>query len=270
MSASGGSQSDRRSEQQTEWKRAVAQAAAREIPDGATVGLGSGTTSEWMLRAVAERARAEGLRILGVATSEHIAALAGSLGVPLVELDAVERLDMSFDGADEVALPGLDLIKGRGGALLREKMIASVSGYRIILVDTTKVVPALGAGTTIPVEVETFGWRHSAERLAALGCQVTRRPASAQPDARPSGASGATASLATGDAAPADQPFITDGGHYTLDLTFQAIPDIHTLAARIKATVGVVDHGLFLGMTDRLYIGGPEGVHTVDALQPSH
>jgi ribose 5-phosphate isomerase A len=238
---SGGQAAD-----QAAWKRAVAEAAVREIPDGAIVGLGTGSTAEQMLLALAERVRG-GLRVRGVATSERTAALAQSLGIPLVALDAVDHLDLSIDGADEVTLPALAVLKGRGGALLREKLVAASSRYRIILVDVTKIVPALGVGTTIPVEVEMFGWRHTAARLAAPSCRITRR----------------TLAEPTSDD-PTAEPFISDSGHYILDLTFDAAPDIPALAARLKATTGVVEHGIFSGMTERVYIGGPDGVRYAD------
>lgn len=239
---SGGQAAD-----QVAWKRAVAEAAVREIPDGATVGLGTGSTAEQMLLALAERVRA-GLRVRGVATSERTQALAMSLGIPLVALDEVDHLDLSIDGADEVTLPDLQVLKGRGGALLREKLVAASSRYRIILVDVTKIVPAIGAGTTIPVEVEMFGWRHTAARLATPGCRIVRRTLTGQPS----------------DDQSAAEPFISDGGNYILDLTFDAAPDIPTLATRLKATTGVVEHGIFPAMTERVYIGGPDGVRYAD------
>jgi ribose 5-phosphate isomerase A len=234
---------------QTAWKRAAAEAAVREVPDlpdGAIVGLGSGSTAELMLHALAARVR-EGLRLRGVATSERTQTLAQSLGIPMASLDEVDHLDLSFDGADEVTLPALDLLKGRGGALLREKLVAASSRYRIILVDATKLAQTLGVGTVIPVEVETFGWRHTAARLAAPGCRITRRALA-----------GAAA------AGTPDAPFLSDGGHYILDLVYANPPDIAAIAARIKATTGVVEHGLFLGMTERVYIGGPDGVRYAD------
>jgi ribose 5-phosphate isomerase A len=245
MSASGGWHAANQTEQ-TAWKRAAAEAAVREIPDGATVGLGTGTTAEQMLHALAGRLQA-GLRMRGVATSERTRTLASSLGIPMVSLDEVDHLDLSFDGADEVTLPTLDLLKGRGGALLREKLVAASSRYRIILVDVTKIVPTLGVGTVIPIEVETFGWRHTAARLAAPGCRIVRRAL-------------APATAGAQEAAP----FLSDGGHYILDMVFDSPPDISALAARIKATTGVVEHGLFLGMTERVYIGGPDGVRYAD------
>lgn len=239
---SGASDASQLGAQQEAWKRAAAVAAVAEVASAMTVGLGTGSTAELFVRALAERV-AQGLTMTGVPTSNRTAALARSLGIPLVDLDAVDMLDISFDGADEVTLPGLDLIKGRGGALLHEKFVALASRRRIILVDETKVVSALGAGTVIPTEAAQFGWRHTAARLAALGCQVTLRPlAGSQP--------------AT--------PFITDSGNYTLDLVFASAGDPVTLAARIKAVPGVIDHGLFTGLTERAYIGGPAGVRVVD------
>lgn len=240
-SASGG-----QAARQDEWKRAAAAAAVVEAADGMLIGLGTGSTAESFVRELAERVR-QGMRVTGVPTSERTAALARDLGIPLVALDAVDHLDISFDGADEVMLPGLDLVKGHGGALLREKLVAIASRRRIILADETKVVGALGSGTAIPVEVEMFGWRHTARRLAALGCEVTRRPLDgAQADD------------------PTAEPFITDGGHYTLALVFPTAPEAAALATRLKATPGVVDHGFFLGITERVYIGGANGVRILD------
>jgi ribose 5-phosphate isomerase A len=228
--------------EQDEWKRAAAAAALAEVASGMTIGLGTGSTAELFVRALGERTR-QGLTVRSVATSELTAALATALGIPLVDLDAVSYLDVSLDGADEVTLPGLDLVKGRGGALLHEKLVALASRRRVILADETKIVPALGVGTVVPTEVTIFGWRHTAARLAALGCQVTRRPiAGSQPPA----------------------PFISDSGNYTLDLIFTSPQDPATLAARIKALPGVIDHGLFIGLTDRVYVGGPSGIRVVD------
>jgi ribose 5-phosphate isomerase A len=229
-------------EHQDAWKRAAAESALAEVASGMRIGLGTGSSAELFVQALAGRIR-QGLAVTGVPTSERTAALATSLAIPLLDLDAVDTLDASFDGADEVTLPGLDLVKGRGGALLHEKLVALASRRRIILVDDTKIVSALGAGTVIPTEVTVFGWRHTAARLAALGCQVTRRPI---PGSQP----------------PA--PFISDSGNYTLDLVFTTPQNPVLLAATIKATPGVIDHGLFIGLTERVYIGGPNGVRVVD------
>ena len=227
-------------------KRAAGQAAVDAIPDGALIGLGSGSTAELMLEALGARVRA-GLRVTGVATSERTASLAAALGIPLVALDALDparQLDLSIDGADEVALPTLDVLKGRGGALLREKFIASISRFRIIIVDSSKLGQP-GSRFAIPVEIEPFGWRQTMARVATLGCAPVRRIAhNAQAD----------------DAYAA--PFISDGGHYILDCAFP--PEVMRapadIADKLKRVTGVVDSGLFIGLTDRLYVGGADGV----------
>lgn len=222
---------------QHDQKVAAARAAVASVPDGAIVGLGSGTTAEIMVAELAARVR-EGLRVTGVATSEHTRILAENLGIPLVELEDVEALTLSIDGADEVTLPRLDLIKGRGGALLREKLTAAASRFRIIIVDASKVVPVLGAMHPVPVEVIRFGWRHTARRLAALGTEPALRVINI-----------------------ASTPFVTDTANYILDCRFASITEPDTLAQEIKAVPGVVEHGLFVGMTERVYVAGDDGVH---------
>lgn len=226
---------------QNDHKTAAARAAVAGVPDGAIIGLGSGTTAEIMLGELAARVR-EGLRVTGVPTSERTRTLAASLGIPLVELDAVDALTLSIDGADEVTLPRLDLIKGRGGALLREKLTATASRFRIIIVDATKLVPALATTQPVPVEIVPFGWRHTAGRLAALGAEPALR---------------LTGDVTAGDGPP---PFLTDGGNYILDCRFAATIQPDTLAQQIKAMPGVVEHGLFVDMTERVYVAGADGV----------
>ena len=137
------------------------------------------------MQPLARRIKNEGLRVTGVPTSERTRQLAVSLGIPLADLDAVTTLDMSIDGADEVLLPSLDLVKGHGGALLREKMIAAASRYRVIVVDATKIVQTIGATGPIPVEVIPFGWRHTATRLEQLGAShIAHRSGSGRRDVR--------------------------------------------------------------------------------------
>jgi ribose 5-phosphate isomerase A len=223
---------------QTAWKLAAAQTAAAEVPDGCTLGLGTGSTADLLVHALAERVRA-GLQVTAVPTSEATRALAASLGIPLADLDAIDTLDMSIDGADEILLPALDLIKGRGGALLREKLVAQASRRRIIIADATKLVSSLGTQTRVPVEVVRFGWRHTAQRLAALGVAPALRQQS-------------------GGA------FITDGGNYVLDCACPSLGDAGAVARALKLVTGVVDTGLFIGMTERAIIGGPDGVRTYD------
>ncbi len=222
-------------------KLLVAQAAVQEIRPGMVIGLGSGTTAEAMLQVLGERVRG-GLQVTGVPTSERTRAVAASLGIPLANLDDVPALDLSIDGADEVLLPSLDLIKGLGGALLREKLVAATSRFRIIIVDASKLVSALAARHPVPVEVIPFGWRHTAARLAAFGARAVLRP-------HPSNAGA---------------PFVTDGGNYVLDCSFAPLAQPAALAAQLKSLSGVVDHGLFIGMTDRVYAAGPDGLRTYD------
>lgn len=242
-------------QQMTAWKLEAARAAVAEVPDtpsGTVLGLGSGSTAELMLQALAERVHA-GLRVTGVPTSERTRSVAASLGIPLIALDDVDALDMSIDGADEVALPTLDLVKGRGGALLREKLIAWASHFRIIIVDASKLVPEIGAHYPIPVEVEPFGWRHTVRRLEALGARTTLRPA-------------VVARAGEEMAASQFAPYITDGGHYVLDCAFGAVADPATLDAQIKNVRGVVEHGLFVGITERVYVAGREGIRRYDSV----
>jgi ribose 5-phosphate isomerase A len=198
------------------------------------------------LQALAQRIKNEGLRVTGVPTSERTRQIAVSLGIPVADLDAVTTLDMSIDGADEVLLPSLDLVKGHGGALLREKMIAAASRYRVIVVDATKIVQTIGASGPIPVEVVPFGWRHTATRLEQLGARPVLRTAS-------------SAGAASGAA-----PFVTDGGNYVLDCAFGAVRDPAAVASAIKNVTGVVDHGLFVMMTERVHVAGPDGVQTYE------
>jgi len=231
---------------ETAWKRAAGQAAVEAIPAGALIGLGSGSTAELMLEALGARLRV-GLRVTGVATSERTASLAAALGIPLTPLDALDptrQLDLSIDGADEVALPSLDVVKGRGGALLREKFIASISRFRIIIVDSSKLGQP-GTRFAVPVEIEPFGWRQTMARVAALGCAPVRRIArNTQVDD------------------PTAPPFISDGGHYILDCAFppEVMRDPANLSDNLKRVTGVVDSGLFIGLTDRVYVGGADGV----------
>jgi ribose 5-phosphate isomerase A len=231
-----------------QWKRQAARAAAAEVTDGAVVGLGSGSTAELFLEELAARVR-QGLRVTGVPTSERTRGLAAGLGIPLLALNDAPPLDMSVDGADEVTLPALALIKGRGGALLREKLVAASSQRRIIIVDTSKLVTTLGAEHPLPVEVIPFGWVQTARRLAALGLRPARRMA---PDAGQEPGQSAA------------QPFVTDNGDYILDCATGPIADPSALAQAIKELVGVVEHGLFVGMTERVIAAGPEGVRAYD------
>ena len=216
-------------------KRRAAEQAAELVREGMAVGLGTGTTAALLVEALIARV-GRGLRFVGVPTSEAIARQAAAGGIALGTLDDYPRLDLVIDGADEVD-PRLDLIKGLGGALLREKLVASAAAHLVIIVDGGKLVARLGERAPIPVEVVPFGWTGTRARLERLGAQATLR--------------GGT------------EPFVTDGGHYVLDCRFAALDDPATVAARIKALTGVVEHGLFLGMAGTVLVGEEGGVRTL-------
>jgi ribose 5-phosphate isomerase A len=209
-------------------KALAAAAAAALVEDGQVVGLGTGSTASIFIRRLAERARA-GLRVQGVPTSEASRALAASLGLPLTTLDAHPSLDLAVDGADEID-PALDLVKGAGGALLREKVVAAAARRLVVVADAGKLVPALGRGP-VPVEVTAFARPVVARALAVLGAAVARRL----------------------DAA--GRPFVTDEGHEVLDARFARLGDAPALAARLSAIPGVMGHGLFVGMAGLALVG---------------
>lgn len=204
------------------------------------VGLGSGSTAAFALQALGRRVR-EGLRIIGIPTSERTAALARSLEIPLSTLDEHSKIDVTIDGADEVESGSLNLIKGHGGALLREKIVADVSKRLVIVVDQTKIVDRLGVRESVPVEVIPFGWQAAAHRLRDLGANPLLR---------------------TG---PDGEPFKSDGGHYILDCAFGPIASAKSLADALDHIVGVVEHGLFIGLTSEVRVGGDDGVRVVAA-----
>ena len=176
-------------------KRAAALRAIEEIEDGMVLGLGTGSTAAFVVEGLAERVR-EGLRVVGIPTSERTGAQARGLGIPIATFAEHQRLDLTIDGADEVELGSLNLIKGLGGALLREKIVAAASRRLVIVADQEKLVDRLGANTPVPVEVTQFGWQATAEALAQLGCVPERRYGAGE------------------------QPFVTDGGNYILDCRF--------------------------------------------------
>lgn len=227
---------------QDEWKRAAAEAAvAQELRSGMRVGLGSGSTMAYALAAIGEALRVGELtEIVGVATSEAVAERARDLGIPLMELHEAGELDVALDGADEID-PTLDLIKGLGGALLREKMVAQHTQRLVIVADDSKVVPHLGAKSPLPVEVVRFGWRAHLPLLQELGARPIRREKG-------------------GD------PFLTDNGNFILDCHFDGetgIEDPAVLEWLLLAHAGIVDHGLFLDMAAAAYVAGEEGVRVM-------
>jgi ribose 5-phosphate isomerase A len=220
------------------FKVAAAEAALAELRDGMIVGLGTGSTAALMVDALGPRVRG-GLRITGIPTSERTAEQARGLGIPLSTLAEHSGIDVTIDGADEVEVGALNLTKGLGGALLREKIVASASARLIIIVDEGKLVDRLGSRSVVPVEVVPFGWQAAARKIEALGGNPSLRP----------GADG--------------KPFITDGGHYLLDCKFSPIAEPAALARLLDSVVGVVEHGLFIGMTSQVMVGGTGGVKTL-------
>src|SRR5579859_143426 len=218
----------------TEFKQAAAQAAVAHVTDGMIVGLGTGSTAALAVAALGKCVR-QGLRVIGIPTSDATAKQAHSLRIPLSTLAEHAEIDLTIDGADEVELGTLNLIKGLGGALLREKIVAGASARVIIIVDETKLVERLGVHCAVPVEVVSFGWQSTARKLAQLGANASLRK------------------IAGGE------PYITDGGHYILDCAFEAIPSPEELGRRLDSVVGLVEHGLFVGMTSQVIVGGKNG-----------
>ena len=214
-------------------KQAAARAAVELIESGSVVGLGSGSSATYAIKFLAERVR-RGLKIVGVPTSQNTKQLAEQLGIPLTTLEENPKIDIDIDGADEID-PRLNLIKGGGGALLREKVIASASRRFIVIAESVKLVPHLGK-FPLPVEVIPFAEPLITTRIAALGAQVSLRK------------------FAHGN------PYITDEGHHILDCSFGEIADPAALDAQLHAIAGVVEHGLFIGMAEVAFVGKDGGV----------
>jgi ribose 5-phosphate isomerase A len=226
-----------------ELKRQAAARALEEVRDGMRLGLGTGSTAKRFVGLLGERVRG-GLRVVGVPTSEVTRADAERCGIPTTTLDEIDRLDLTVDGADEVD-PALDLIKGGGGALLREKIVAAASDRMIVIADDTKWVTALGR-FPLPVEVVPFG-------LAA-----TRR-AMAEAFAK-AGVSGQTGLRKGKDG----HVFVTDGGHWIVDAHLGRIDDAPRLAALLSAIPGVVEHGLFIGLACTVILAGAHGIRVIE------
>lgn len=220
-------------------KQAAATSAATQLQNGMIVGLGSGSTATLAVAAIGRRVQ-EGLEIIGIPTSEKTADQARHLGIPLSTLGEHSQIDVTIDGADEVELGTLNLIKGGGGNELREKIVASASSRLLIVIDDTKIVSQLGTHAKVPVEVAQFGWQATARKLTGLGAKPTLR-------LRPGG-----------------ETFITDGGNYILDCAFGPIQSPAALQRELDSVVGVIEHGLFIGMASQVLIGFPEGVKTLN------
>lgn len=226
-------------------KERAATAAAGLVEDGMILGLGTGSTAELVLREIAKRREGGALRrIRGVPTSEATARLAQELSIPLVGLEEVDAIDLTLDGADEVD-PAWNLVKGAGGSLLREKIVAQISRVEAIVIDESKLVEHLGDRMPLPVEVVPFGWNTHLDFFRSLGGEpVLRR----MKDGR---------------------PFLTDEGNYTVDVRFSGEPgravigDPHRLDRELDSRTGIVETGLFLGLTSILVVARPGGVEVL-------
>ena len=225
------------------FKRAAAARALEFVRPGMRLGLGTGSTAWHFIELLAERVHT-GLDVLAVATSEATRAHADRLGIPLTSLDATPELDLTVDGADEIA-PDLTLIKGGGGALLREKVVASVSARMVVIADESKWVETLGR-FPLPIEIVPFGAKATGHAVdAAL---------------RAAGCSGPVVLRKGNDG----KVFVTDGGHWILDAHLQRITDPPALAARLAAVPGVVEHGLFIGLAQTAILAGSGGVRIIE------
>lgn len=212
---------------------ALANASAALVEDGMVVGLGSGSTAEAFVRALGGRV-AQGLTIQGIPTSRRTEHIAREVGIPLTTLSDSQVVDLGVDGADEIA-PGLALTKGRGGALLYEKLLAEVCNRWIIVASSEKLVDQLGTRLALPVEITPFGWETTQARVKALGFDAPLRVA--------------------GDGVP----IVTDGMHFLLDCATGPIDDPRALGDALKCLTGVVDHGLFIGLAAAALVCDPDG-----------
>ena len=217
---------------QTALKKQAAEAAVAEVQDGMVLGLGTGSTAALAVEALGARVKA-GLRVVGIPSSERTAEQAMALGIPLASFAEHTHIDLTIDGADEVHTGTLDLIKGLGGALLREKIVAAASRRMTVIVDESKLSPRLG-GVRLPVEIVAFGWQSTLARLHDAGADVLVRQG------------------------PDGGPFRTDGGNMIADCAV-VIDDAAALHARLKAITGVVETGLFVGMATRVVAGTQTG-----------
>ncbi len=217
-----------------ELKRAAAKRAMGFVENGMVLGLGTGSTAGFVIEELAARV-AQGLSVIAVPTSEHTADLARRLGIRLTNFAEHRHIDLAIDGADEVERKSLNLIKGHGGALLREKIVAAASDRFIVVVDDEKLVDRLGARAAIPVEIVQFGWQATAAALEKLGAKPALRHTR-------------------------DQTFVTDGGNFILDCQFGPIDDAERTERLINMTVGVVENGLFVGRSSAVVVASESGI----------
>jgi len=221
-----------------ELKKLAGEEAVKYVKDGMIVGLGTGSTIEYTLRKLGEKVK-EGLKIQGIPTSIHTKRIAKEENIPLTTLEENPEIDLTIDGADEVD-SYLNLIKGGGGALTREKIIAFNSKKVIIVIDDSKVVKALGIDFPLPVEVIKFGWTSTKKTIEEFGCEVKLREIMD------------------------NEPYITDNGNYILDCEFERIEDPEKLDTDLNLIPGVVETGLFIGLVNEVIVGSKSGVKTLD------
>ena len=215
-------------------KKQAGERAVDYIEDGMTIGLGTGSTVEYSIKKLGKLVR-DGLKIKGIPTSIHTQRIAKKEKIPLTTLEENPVIDLTIDGADEVD-SNLNLIKGGGGALVREKIIAFNSKKVIIVIDDSKIVKALGIDFPLPVEVVKFGWTSTKKTLEELGCNVELRRIME------------------------NEPFITDNSNYILDCEFERILEPEQLEININNIPGVVENGLFIGLVDEVIVGGKQGI----------
>lgn len=226
---------------QDDLKAAVGRAAAALVEDGMTLGLGTGSTTAFALHRIGERIRDDGLRVRGVPTSFSAERLARAAGIPLTTLDETPDLDLALDGADEVD-PDLNLVKGRGGAMTRERIVAAAARRFVVLVDEAKRVDRLGTKMPVPVEVVPMAVEPVTRALARLGARAVVREGGGK-----------------------DGPVVTDQGLWILDAHVDGgLADAAAFASAVKALPGVLDHGLFVGLATTVLAASPGGVARLD------
>ena len=217
-------------------KKMAAEKAVEHVDNGMVIGLGTGSTVKYAIKKLAERINT-GLKIEGIPTSLRTKKLAIKLNIPLVDLNEYTEIDLTIDGADEVD-SFLNLIKGGGGALTREKIIAYHSEREIIVIDETKVVKALGVDFPLPVEVVKYGWSSTKKAIEGFGCTIELRKI-------------------------VEEPFLTDNSNYILDCDFERIEEAEQLEKDINNIPGVLENGLFIGLIDEVIVGSKKGIMTL-------
>jgi ribose 5-phosphate isomerase A len=219
-----------------EYKKQAAEAAVELVQSGMVLGLGHGSTVQFALEALGAKIKDSQLKnIIGIPCSKQTEAEARRLGIPLADFNDHASIDLTLDGADEVD-PDLNLIKGGGGALLREKIVAQASRREVIMIDESKLSEKLGSRVPLPIEVAQFGWVRQQAFIAALGGKATLR-------------------VDTNG-----KPVLSDQGNYLLDCNFGPIEDLHALARSLEARSGILEHGLFLGLASDVIVAGAKGM----------